>query len=517
MPPNNQQTAGQYCLYLRKSRADLEMEARGEMETLARHEKILLDLAKRLNLNIGAIYKEIVSGDSIASRPVAQKVLDEVEDGKWAGVLVVEVERLARGDTIDQGIIAKTFKRNNTKIVTPLKIYDPSNEYDEEYFEFSLFMSRREYKTINRRIQRGRVASAKEGRYLGSVAPYGYDRVKIEGDKGYTLQPNAETGVVQSIYRWYLAGDGCSAIARHLDQMHIKPRRGDKWSKASILDILRNPIYIGKIRWSYWVKNPNAAPGVDSRVKNDSYVLVDGLHPAIISEDDFRRAQELIRQNRKKPLRPDQSLKNPLSGLGICGKCGSKLTRLGPNAHCPYGTIRCSNRYCDNVAAPLDLVEREVIDQLGTALSSYTVDLTPPPAEAVDLAAAALRDIRAEQDKIKKQVVNCYDLLEQGIYTTDIFLQRQSVLQERDAELTAAAEKIEREQSAATAAADQARAIPEMMSLLGGYWGLSDAADRNALLKIMMEHFEYIKTAPNRRGQRDNRNFTVTVFPRLPG
>lgn len=51
----------QYCLYLRKSRADSEAEARGEGETLARHEKALLDLAKKLNLNITAIYREIVS------------------------------------------------------------------------------------------------------------------------------------------------------------------------------------------------------------------------------------------------------------------------------------------------------------------------------------------------------------------------------------------------------------------------------------------------------------------------
>ena len=46
--------------------------------------------------------------------------------------------------------------------MTPAKIYDPNNEFDEEYFEFGLFMSRREYKTIKKRLQRGRVSSAKE-------------------------------------------------------------------------------------------------------------------------------------------------------------------------------------------------------------------------------------------------------------------------------------------------------------------------------------------------------------------
>jgi DNA invertase Pin-like site-specific DNA recombinase len=145
----------QNCIYLRKSRMDIEAEARGEGETLARHKKALLSLAKHLNIEIAAIYQEIVSGETIASRPVMRQVLTEVEQGLWEGVLVMEVERLARGDTMDQGLVSQTFKYSGTKIVTPSKIYDPNNEFDEEYFEFGLFMSRREYKTINRRLQRG--------------------------------------------------------------------------------------------------------------------------------------------------------------------------------------------------------------------------------------------------------------------------------------------------------------------------------------------------------------------------
>lgn len=171
------------CIYLRKSRADREAEARGEGETLARHERILLDLAKKRGYNVGAIYKEIVSGETISARPVMQQVLREVESGMWDGVLVVEVERLARGDTIDQGVVARAFRYSETLIITPLKTYDPNNEYDEEYFEFGLFMSRREYKTIRRRLTAGRESSAKEGKYCGSKPPYGYSRVKLVSEK----------------------------------------------------------------------------------------------------------------------------------------------------------------------------------------------------------------------------------------------------------------------------------------------------------------------------------------------
>jgi len=169
--------ADQYAIYLRKSRADMEAESRGEGETLARHRASLLELAKKQQLSVTEVYEELVSGDTIQSRPEIQKLLQKVEKGTFAGVICMEIERLARGDSIDQGIIARTFKYSATKIITPAKVYDPSNEYDEEYFEFSLFMSRREYKTINRRMQAGRLASVKEGNYIGSNAPYGYKKV----------------------------------------------------------------------------------------------------------------------------------------------------------------------------------------------------------------------------------------------------------------------------------------------------------------------------------------------------
>lgn len=169
-----------YLIYLRKSRKDVELEQYGDEETLARHERVLLDLAKTNGYEIGAIYREVVSGETISARPEMQRLISEVEQGLWDGVLVMEVERLARGDTIDQGIVARAFKLSSTKIVTPVKTYDPDNEYDEEYFEFGLFMSRREYKTINRRIQRGRVSAAKEGKYVSSTPPYGYDRVNLK-------------------------------------------------------------------------------------------------------------------------------------------------------------------------------------------------------------------------------------------------------------------------------------------------------------------------------------------------
>ncbi len=220
-------------MYLRKSRADVEAEMHGEGETLLRHEHILMELAQKMGLSVTAVYREIVSGESIECRPEIKKLLAEVEQGIYAGVLVVDIDRLARGDTVDQGIIARTFKFANTKIITPKKIYDPSSEYDEEYFEFELFMARREYKLIARRIQRGRLASVNDGKYIGSTAPYGYDRYKLKG-KGWSLKQNDESDIVKQIYQMYLSGIGMATIANNLNDMHIPTRTGNPWRKYTV-------------------------------------------------------------------------------------------------------------------------------------------------------------------------------------------------------------------------------------------------------------------------------------------
>ena len=144
----------------------------------------------------------------------------------------MEVERLARGNTIDQGIVSQAFKYSNTLIITPNKVYNPANEFDEEYFEFGLFMSRREYKTINRRLIAGRLASCKEGKYVGSAPPYGYKKIKLQGQKGFTLVPDEkEAEIVKLIFKWYTQEDriGTRKICYRLDEMGIKPHIADKW------------------------------------------------------------------------------------------------------------------------------------------------------------------------------------------------------------------------------------------------------------------------------------------------
>ena len=162
----NQELVDYIIIYLRKSRKDTEFGNDEPIEkTLERHEKILQDFAINTfgcKIPDKNIYREVVSGDNIEDRPEMQKVLQLIESDKIKGVLVVEIERLARGNTIDQGIIVQRFQLTTTRIIVPTRVFNLDDEFDLSYFEDSLYQSRKYLQYIKRILARGREQAARE-------------------------------------------------------------------------------------------------------------------------------------------------------------------------------------------------------------------------------------------------------------------------------------------------------------------------------------------------------------------
>ena len=515
-----------YCIYLRKSRADAEAELRGEGETLARHEKALTAFARQAGLEVTAIYKEIISGETIAARPQMQRLLSEISEGLWDGVIVMDIDRLARGNSIDQGIISQTFLYADTKIITPTKTYDPTNEFDEEYFEFGLFMSRREYKTINRRLQRGRVASVKEGKYVSNKAPYGYERVRLTNDKGYTLAVVPEqAAVVRCIFEWYTTGItkedgtktpiGTALIARELNRRRIPSFHHDVWTAQTIRDMLINPVYIGKLRWNWRPTQKKMTDGkvVVSRPRNSEFILYDGLHEAIITEEVFRAAAERFAQNRSRPVRGDKSTQNPLASLVRCQKCGRRMQRR-PNINAP-DLLMCPAPTCDNHASYLYLVEECVIKMLHQWANGHlTIDgVRPVQQHNYDSEKEELSALLAAENKVNTQLNRAYEAFETGVYDADTFRQRHTALQkqlcdvrEKQQALRSRIEKAKDDEAIFSAF------IPRTKQIIDAY-DTSDPTARNRLLRDVIDHIDYIKPT---RGHGHENDFEITVYPRLP-
>src|SRR5690606_172990 len=174
-------------------------------------------------------------------------------------------------------------------------------------------------------------ASVKEGKYVGNKPPYGYVRVKYPHGKGYTLAPHPEQAeIVKLIYSLYTHPDpdkrmGTGYIARYLNEvLKVPSATGNKWTIPTLRDLIRNPVYAGYVKWG-------ARPLVKRRMgasrplkPMDEWILVKGLHPPLVDENTFRKAQEIM--NEKAHIRgPKRKVTNPLAGLIRCGYCGRQM------------------------------------------------------------------------------------------------------------------------------------------------------------------------------------------------
>ena len=226
-------------MYLRKSRMDTDYEEISITETLSRHRITLEKLCKSKRLHVDEVLEEVVSGESLTARPQMMRLLEMVSTGAYAGVVCMDIERLSRGSSMESGYIMQILQVNGCKIVTPGKIYDLQNESDEQFTDMKFMFSRYELKTITKRLVRGRNQSASEGKFMGSMAPYGYRAYKLPGEKGNSLMViPEEASVVRMIFGMYgLQGMGYNAI--RLNDMHIPARKG-QWSQTSVANILTN-------------------------------------------------------------------------------------------------------------------------------------------------------------------------------------------------------------------------------------------------------------------------------------
>lgn len=502
-----------YGAYLRKSRADLELEKSSGVDTLQRHRDIIKQTAKYMNLVITDWYEEVVSGETIEARPEVQKMLLKVEQGIYSGIFVVDVDRLARGDTADQSRISKAFSFSHTKIITPSKIYDPDNDADEEYFEFNLFMSRREYKTINKRLNRGRISSVNEGKYIGSICPYGYSKEKLKGQKGYKLIiDEKESKIVNIIFDLACKGIGASNIANHLNKIGTKPRKAEVWVSSSIRDIIHNPVYYGMIKWNYRRIEKKMLNGViyKSRPKHQDYILTQGLHQPIINKEKWDLANKNSKIKEGKSTKKDLTLQNPLAGLVECSFCGRTMQRRNYRSGYNDGLI-CPLPHCKNSSSHLYLVENRILSSLQAFLKEYNkiVDSYKKNEISQENDTISIELIDKEIERLKLQLNKAFDLLEQEIYDNNTFIERSTTLKNKIKELEEDKEKYSNKDKIKKIQQIK-NVIPKIENVLKNYNVDLTAEDKNNLLKSVINKAYYLKTTKG-RGHEDEFNLKIDI------
>ena len=491
-----------YAIYLRKSRADLEAEKLGEGETLARHKKILTELAARKGLYVEKIYQEIVSGaESIKDRPEINQLIEDCYAGKYRGIIIIEVTRLSRGSQGDAQVIMDCLKYSNKNngllVITPTKTYDVAHNHDdEEYMEFELFMSRREYKMIKRRMDRGKTQAIVEGNYMGGYRPYGYNILKTKTAR--TLIPNEEEApIVKQIFEWSAQGMTPGKIAQKLTTMGVPTYRGEaEWEPATIKTIITNPTYTGKVKWNDRMQVKTMVNGelVTSRPRSshtDHYMEYEGKHKqyALVDEETFKAIQVRYHADKTKS---GLKLVNPLAGIFRCKHC-QKMMQYQSYKH-KTGTVaprfvHKPSQICNVKSVIADDVMNAVVHSLKLYIEDFECKIDNLPDVDENSISGQLDALQAQLRKIEKKLAKLFDAWENDDISDNEFVQRKAVHNERIASIKKQMDELE-------------DTIPEKEEYEEKIMGLSDALDalmdktldadiKNEYLKNIVQTIEF--------------------------
>ena len=271
------------------------------------------------------------SGKSIEDRASFCRMMDDIKAGK-DGVSYVLVFKLSR------------FGRNAADVLSTLQIMQDfgvnlicvedgiDSSKDAGKLMISVLSAVAEIERENIRIQtmEGRIQKAREGRWNGGFAPYGYRLVD-----GRLEINEEEAPAIRTIFDQYVNTNiGTTGLAKYLENhgIHKIQRQNGKnplFASSTIQKILKNPVYCGKI--AFGRRRTEKVKGTRNEyklVEQESYLLVDGLHEGLVSEEVWQAAQvkmKAIAQKYELVSRRKTDRVHLLSSIVKCPVCGAGM------------------------------------------------------------------------------------------------------------------------------------------------------------------------------------------------
>ena len=356
----------------------------------------------------------------------------------------------------------------------------------------------------------------------GNITPFGYDKIKLENSKGYSLKVNEqEADIVKEIFRLYTFENAtiCS-VTRQLNDRSLKPRIADEWNVSSVKDILANPTYIGKIVWNRRKEKKSTKNGkvIKSRPRNHDYLIYDGLHEPIIDTDIWDLVQEKRKHNIPKVVHND-TIQNPLVGLVFCEKCGKSMQRRPYNKKNKPATLMCPNSKCDNVSSKLYIVEEKIIDSLKIWLENYKIEYSSKSFNDNNesIIKQSIASIEKEIIKEENKLNNVYDFFEERTYDKNEYIKRSTIIKNNIKKLEEKLKEYNSElERSVKAENDNKNIIPKLKNIIELYDKLETSEDKNVLLKSIIGKITYLKTEKAIKTDSDPTNFELNIFPKIP-
>ncbi len=257
---------------------------------------------KTQNLDCIKIIKDVESGGK-DERSGFLELQEELSKGKLYAIVVYETSRISRITRTLINFVHELEKKEIKFISISQPELNTTSPTGMLFFNIQASLAEYERKQISSRVKSNMYQRAKEGKWLGGVAPLGYT-VK---DKKLIIN-DIEAEVVRDIFNSYIENSSMNSVAKK----YAKPVGSIKW-------ILKNPVYIGKK--TYGKKERNISTGI-TKIK-ENWELFEGEHEAIIEEDIFLEVNKLLEFNKKRILNTRGARIKLFTSLIYC-ECGGK-------------------------------------------------------------------------------------------------------------------------------------------------------------------------------------------------
>ena len=421
------------------------------------------------------VYRDSATGTNL-NRPELQRMISDAKAGAFDLLLVFRVDRLSRR-VAELSLLASELKSYGVDLKSATEPIDTSTPAGMMIFQTLGVFAEFEQKSIVERTKAGMLKKAKSGSWPGGRVPLGY---RLEESQGLVIE-EPEAQIIRRIFELYVQGnEGSSAIAHELNRSGFRTRRGKKFSRKTVLDILRNPFYVGRFRWQ------------KQEFESD--------HEPIVSDEIFEAAQQILqkRSGESAGKRWKNQSERILTGLMRCSRCNSAMFGVSANVRGNKVTYyacrkRLATKDCDQDYIRADLIEEKILGDIQAVFQDETL------LQSVwEAAQAKLIETRpnidaeitaAQQARQKSQAAlqRYYIAFEAGTMEPTTCNERVAELSAQVHQLEAQIADLERQRDELDLPALRMEFIHEILTNLQGVVEAVPAAQKKHLLQLLVE------------------------------
>ena len=416
---------------------------------------------------------EGITGTQAKKRPAFLRMLEDARAGKFDLIVTREVCRFAR-NTVDTLVTTRELKNIGVEVYFVEDNIWTMDGDGELRLTIMATLAQEESRKVSERVKAGQYVSREKGTLYGSGNILGYDRV---GDTYVINEDQAET--VQMIFDMYLnEGLGTGKIARRLTELGRLNASGlNKWSHGVISRILNNQTYMGVIAYGKSFSNNYLEQKRINNRDKSTYIYMEGKFPAIVSQEDWHRAQEIKAGRMMESFSPQTGKKvrhcvqenKDLWGSKLRCSCGcgfrKNVWHRYEDRPTSYG-YKCYNilnngsakqrrdagaddtGYCDQPMIAdwkLELMGKAILEQVFREqrdLIQYTINLIRQSYRTVRPAETSMANLAARMERLKAKKETLLDMRTEGEITKEEFLAQRQKLDAELQKLTAEQERI---------------------------------------------------------------------------